>query len=207
MAALLNLPPELRLRVYEPLLSRQPYPIYVDEYAAKDCQPEWIQLRRLQKFDPDLATRILSIYWHINTFMMPENYGSFGIDGDSLKWFFDHVQDNVKDLRFVEFGFSSRCFDKDPNVYQSNEVCYNVVSVDIQREKAELLKSGRRGDACVHAQSVVEKLNTILRKRPMVQGRKRMDENDFWALYVAAGEVYPQKKQVKEVDDVSGMDE
>lgn len=181
MASLLCLPPELRLQIYESLLSRQPYHIYIDEYFAIDCQPEWIQLKHLLRFDPLLASEITRIYWNANTFMIPEVYTSSEIDLDVGSWIEQDVKDNLKDLRSLEFGFSARC--RSPRAGLANPVCYNVVSVDIHRQQAQLSKSGRRGDGCDHVDVVVQRINAILADRSVVDGRKQLTKEGFWALY------------------------
>lgn len=186
MASILNLPPELRLQIYEHLLSRHPYHIYIDEYFAKDCQPEWIQLKQLLRFDPTLASEITRIYWQANTFMIPEVNTIAGIDGETSSWINDHVVENLKDLRFLEFGFSARC--PAPRADLSNAVCYNVVSIDILREKAKLSNSGRRGDGCAHVEAVVRRLVAVLANRPFASGQKLLTENDFWQLYRSCGD-------------------
>lgn len=177
MTALLRLPPELRLQIYEILLSRHPYHIYIDEYFAKDCQPEWIQLKCLMKFDLPLASEILRLYWSTNTFMIPE---ANNFDAEAASWIDEHVKDNLKDLRHLEFGFSARC--SSPRAGLSNPVCYNVVSIDIQRRSARMSKSGRRGDGCEHAHRALERLNTVLAKS-LVDGQQIFAQNEFWALY------------------------
>lgn len=185
MSALLNLPPELRLQIYTLLLSRQPYHIYIDEYFAKDCQPEWIRLKQLMKFDVQLASDIKRLYWSTNTFMIPEVNVKDEPDNETLNWTNEHVQDDLKHLRHLQFGFSARC--RSVRAGTTNPVCYNVVSIDVQRQTAQLSKSGRRGDGCDHVEGTIKLLRDHFMRMQRDNGDRLLKENDFWMLYQSCG--------------------
>lgn len=184
MATLLSLPPELRLQIYRPLLSRQPYRVYLDEFFAIDSQPEWIQLKQLMKHDSSLVTEISRLYWRSNIFMVPEVNTVSGFDDETGDWINDHVKANLKDLRSLEFGVSARC--NKPHAADQNPVCYNVVHVDLLRGRARFSMSGRRGDGCEHVYPVIDRLNDVL-TRCLSKGNTGLTQDGFWALYKSFG--------------------
>jgi len=121
MSGLLDLPTELRLRIYE-LAVTESWPVSIITYSGvRDLEPSrLLTAEELRLVDKRLKDDILPLYWSGNPFRLFMAVGGSRMgrrsdeEGERIfsRWLEDTVRANVRLIRHLEFTVTGQCEQK-----------------------------------------------------------------------------------------------
>jgi len=193
MPSAFDLPPELRLDIYQRLVTRPSGHIYINERDTTR-QQEWLHAQRLMEYDTALAADIRRMYWRHNTFLIPGTsprstffFLAPRMDAVELeRWLDKCMGDNVKDLNSLLFGVSGCCPER--TMSAPYPCCSNVLAVDIQGGVARTMAPTGGSDRCQHAESIAGGMRDVLARMAVVDGQKQPSVSTVWKLYRCCGQ-------------------
>lgn len=192
MSRLLDLPDELRLRIYQFAVS-DPWPVLV--IAHSSCTPGRLETaRHIGEVDGRLRDDVLPLFWSANTFSMyhavdpdtPHNGEHF------CQWLECTVQDDAKYVRRLEFNVTARCErrklalenPKEPGIWYRSDApnCTTTIGVDLSRPMADAVTVDEE-DGCSHEGQIRDRLQHTLSRVPRVNRQAQVTKEVLWELF------------------------
>ena len=200
MSGLLDLPTELRLRIYE-LAVAEPWPVSIITYSgAHDLKPRrLLTAEALRLVDKRLKGDILPLYWSGNAFglFMAVGESRVGKRSDDetdrifRRWLEDTVKANVHLIRHLEFTVTGHCeqkrqaleHPKEPGVWYRVDApyCTTVVYVDLWEspENAVIVD----GEVCGHGDEMKARFHEVLSAMPRSSRQPQVTRGVLWQLF------------------------
>lgn len=180
MATLLQLPVELRLKIYSMAISSRPNVINIDEGASSSEPPRSTLAKSLAAVDQELSREMMPLYWSTNIF---ETYLLNGMghyiptDWTFHRWLKDIVKDSATCIRHLRFKGMLRI----PLDHEQD--CIFTVDVDLRRRKTWIWdKTGRPCD-CEHAVILRSRMAERLSQVPRVDGQWQPSPSILWDVF------------------------
>ena len=202
MPQLLNLPVEVRLRIYH-FVVFEPWPVSIPQSSGIGITPRLRNTQSISQVDTRLSNDILSLYWSTNTFSLPINGAQYdkSADEDFLRWLWSKHADEYRAVRHLEFVIKMRC----PHRGQKHvgtriraaPTCTTKVSVDltvgVSSERAVEITDD---EGCSHQEEIMPRFRAALEKVPRMKMAPQLDPGALFELKEA---VYPAPRTYGEV--------
>lgn len=202
MATLLNLPPELRLKIYEYAISSAPDRINIDDiYGGSYTPPRSFAARSLAEVDIQLSNECTSLYWSSNIFEVYRMGPGYYQVADQIfhRWLKYIVKDSAKDVRFLKFREVSSLPSRDMIVH--SEDCINEVDVDLRRRSVLISNRKHESCSCSHARVIRPRLERIIADIPKTAGQSLPTTEVLWDLYESWYMFHPIRRRLRSWDD------
>lgn len=168
MVQLMDLPHEIRLQIYEAVITGYEGGLPIDQSHSS---PELRDAFSLRLADKPLSDDIIPLYWSSNTFYY---FDLFQFDDDDYlrrswdRWLSNSVKGAVRHIRRLEFYMcipsEYQCQDTLPPPGETPTDCFSTATVDLGRRTDSAVQLGR--DACRHAKLAYDRLMTVLSRIP-----------------------------------------
>ena len=185
MSALLQLPAELRLKIYALAISSQPYAINIDEGATSKDPPRSIAMSSLALIDEQLQDELLPLYWSNNTF---EAYRLMGMghyistDWTYGRWLRDVVKDAYGSVRYLKFkGGLLSVASLEAQEHESD--CVTTVEIDVALGKFSIWDAKGKPCTCDHSSILQSRMEVLVKQLPRVRGFARPNQKVLWDLF------------------------
>lgn len=184
MAALLQLPVELRLKIYELAISSSPNAINVDEGATSTDPPRSSTARSLLQFDEQLVAEILPLYWGSNIWEAHRLNGMghhISTDRTFHRWLRNIVKDSIIHVRHLRFKGAHVASTTEMQIHAPQ--CIMIVEVDLKLRHIAMWSKKGESCSCDHASILGARMNEIVAQLPTVAGQLQSSQEVLWTLF------------------------
>jgi hypothetical protein len=190
MPGLLDLPAELRLRIYEFVVS-EPWSISMIDFNCVRRPRGIKQAAILSQVDIDLRDDIIPLFWSTNTFCMylAVNARNPHIGKHLCHWLENFVGEAARHIRRLEFIVTAACDQrrkalenpKEPGIWYRRDAPYCTTTIYVDLTKPTVIVD--EDDYCSHKTRVLNRFTEVLASIPRVSRQPQISKDSVWDLF------------------------